>query len=98
MKLLPVVISLLAALPVGAETLTVYAKAKEYSHVFSSHKAPLLRIHSGDTVITRTVDSSGKDYQGAPLSETGNPLTGPFLIEGAQPGDSIAVHLDKVRL
>ena len=64
----------------------------------TAHKPPLLRIKSGDTVITRTVDSSGKDYSGASPSETGNPLTGPFYIEGAKPGDSIAVHLDKLRL
>lgn len=89
---------LLAGVPLAAETYTVYAKANQYSHVFSAHKPPLLKIRSGDTVITRTVDSSGRDYSGAPLSETGNPLTGPFVIEGAQPGDSIAVRLDKVRL
>lgn len=88
----------LIALPLSAETYTVYAQAKQYSHVFSAQKPPLLRVKSGDTVITRTVDSSGRDYTGAFLSETGNPLTGPFYIEGAQPGDSIAVHLDKVRL
>ena len=72
--------------------------AKEYHHVFSSRKEPLLRIKSGDTVITRTVDSSGRDYTGAALSGIGNPLTGPFYIEGAEPGDSISVHLDKLRL
>ena len=98
MKGLLLLAAALAAWPAGAETFTVYAPAKQYSHVFSAHKTPLLRLHSGDTVITRTVDSSGKDYQGAALSETGNPLTGPFVIEGARPGDSIAVHLDKLRL
>jgi acetamidase/formamidase len=30
--------------------------------------------------------------------ESGNPLTGPFFIEGAEPGDAIFVHLRKVRL
>src|SRR5262249_7240357 len=72
--------------------------AKKYLHVFSAYKEPVLRIQPGDTVITRTVDSSGKDYRGEPLSEVGNPLTGPFYVQGAEAGDSIAVHLDKVRL
>jgi acetamidase/formamidase len=87
---------LAAAARLPGETHTVYAT--QYSHVFSAAKPPLLRIRPGDTVITRTVDSSGKDYTGARPSETGNPLTGPFYIEGAQPGDSISVHLDKLRL
>ena len=95
--LLALVSGWLALAPhLAAETYTVYAK--EYHHVFSSRKEPLLRIKSGDTVITRTVDSSGRDYKGAELSGIGNPLTGPFYVEGAKPGDSISVHLDKLRL
>ncbi len=80
----------------AAETHTIYAQ--EYHHVFSAHKEPLLRIKPGDTVVTRTVDSSGKDYAGKALSGIGNPLTGPFYIEGAEPGDAIGVHLDQLRL
>lgn len=80
----------------AAETHTI--TAAKYYHVFSVQKPVLLRIKSGDTVVTRTVDSSGTDYTGARPSETGNPLTGPFYIEDAEAGDSIAVRLDKVRL
>jgi acetamidase/formamidase len=98
MRRIYVIICFVGWLKAPGETYTIYANAKQYSHVFSSQKPVLLRIKSGDTVITRTVDSSGRDYTGTFLSETGNPLTGPFYIEGAMPGDSIAVHLDKVRL
>jgi amidase len=30
--------------------------------------------------------------------QTGNPLTGPFYVEGAEPGDTLAVRFTKVRL
>lgn len=76
-----------------------------HSRVFSAHEQPVLRIHSGDTVVTKTWDSGGQDDKGVRhihqpyiYPETGNPLTGPFYIEEADYGDSLEVHLDKVRL
>lgn len=76
-----------------------------HSRVFSASKDPVLRIKSGDTVITKTWDSGGADYKAVKhiehpykYPESGNPLMGPFYVEGAEYGDSIAVHLDKVRL
>jgi acetamidase/formamidase len=38
------------------------------------------------------------DFHGEQVTEGGNPLTGPFYIDGAEPGDAILVHLRKVRL
>jgi acetamidase/formamidase len=72
--------------------------AETYYRTFSRLYPVLLRIKPGDTVVTKCLDSGGQDYQGKRLSEAGNPLTGPFYIEGAEPGDSISVHLAKVRL
>jgi hypothetical protein len=31
-----------------------------------------------------------------PITPGGNPQTGPFYIEGAEPGDTLAVHLDRL--
>ncbi|HZO54197.1 MAG TPA: acetamidase/formamidase family protein [Bryobacteraceae bacterium] len=68
-------------------------------HTFSRHHPILARIHSGDRVVTKTVDSAGFDLNGVRHTKThGNPLTGPFYIEGAEPGDALVVHLDRVRL
>jgi amidase len=93
----------LIALNAGAETHTIYPE--HHSRVFSPSKEPVLRIKSGDTVITRTWDSGGQDYKGVRhikhpyvYPESGNPLMGPFYIEGAEYGDALEVHLDKVRL
>src|SRR5215469_3684952 len=69
-----------------------------YYNTFSHTNAVFLRINPGDIVITKTVDSGGMDERGQPHSTGGNPLTGPFYIEGAEPGDAILVHLRKVRL
>lgn len=76
-----------------------------HSRVFSAFKDPVARIKSGDTVITRTWDSGGRDYKDVwhikhpyVYPESGNPLMGPFYIEGTEYGDTLEVHLDKVRL
>ncbi len=72
--------------------------AETYYRTFSKSYPVLARITPGDTVVTKTLDSGGQDLHDEHLHEAGNPLTGPFFIEGAEPGDSISVSLDKVRL
>jgi acetamidase/formamidase len=76
-----------------------------HSRVFSAYKEPVGRIRSGDTVMTRTWDSGGADWKGVKhiehpykYPESGNPLMGPFYIEEADYGDTLEVHLDKIRL
>jgi acetamidase/formamidase len=58
----------------------------------------VLRIWPGDTVHTTTVDAGGADEQGIRRSLGGNPETGPFYIETAWPGDTLAVHFTRIRL
>ncbi|WAH39495.1 acetamidase/formamidase family protein [Alicyclobacillus dauci] len=65
-----------------------------------SHE-PLLRIQSGDTVIFETRDVS--DRQFGPNSTTEDvanlnwdkvyPLSGPVFVEGAEPGDTLAIEI-----
>jgi amidase len=57
---------------------------------------PVLRLADGDTVITTTVDSGGADHSGQQVTTPWNPQTGPFSIEGAEPGDTLVVHLDRL--
>lgn len=58
---------------------------------------PVARLKSGDILETNSVDAFGNAIQkpGDPLSlvKGDNPLTGPFYIEGAQPGDTLAVKI-----
>ena len=69
-----------------------------YYRYFSAETAPALRIFPGDTVHTATVDAGGRDLKGERRVFGGNPLNGPFYVEGAMPGDVLAVKLTRVRL
>lgn len=57
---------------------------------------PVLRIEPGDTVVTSTVDATGRDAHGSLVATPGNPQTGPFFISGAQPGDMLEVRFDRI--
>jgi acetamidase/formamidase len=66
-----------------------------YFTTIGSH-APVLHIADGDTVVTTTVDARGGDNSGEVITPRGNPMTGPFYVEGAEPGDTLVVTLDKL--
>ncbi|HEU5315729.1 MAG TPA: acetamidase, partial [Chloroflexota bacterium] len=65
-------------------------------HIAIGAWEPALRIASGDTVETWTVDSGGRDKELNQRSPGGNPQTGPFYVEGAEPGDVLAVRFDRI--
>lgn len=69
-----------------------------YYITFSSAHPPLAHVRPGDTVITKCLDSRGRDEAGKLIFDADNVLTGPFYIEGAEPGDTLVVRLDRVRL
>lgn len=58
--------------------------------------SPVLYIENGDTVETNTVDAGGFDKNGVSVSGRGNPQTGPIHVNGATPGDVLAVHFSKI--
>lgn len=65
---------------------------------FSQANKPVLTVAPGDSVHTTTVDAGGTDEKGIRRVLGGNPETGPFFIETAMPGDTLAVHLKRLRL
>jgi amidase len=69
---------------------------QQFTNFYSPTLKPVLRLFPGDTVKTRTLDSRGHDRDGRPRAPRGNPLIGPFYVEGAMPGDTLVVHLDRV--
>ena len=68
----------------------------DYHNTFSFAHQPVLWIKPGDTVVTKTIDARGFDAENNKVGERPNPQTGPFFIEGAEPGDVLVVHFDKI--
>jgi amidase len=74
-----------------------------FSRSISGTLPPVLRLYPGDTVETTTLDAGGWGRgafgaKGNKRSPGGNPLTGPFYVDGTLPGDVLVVHLHRVRL
>jgi acetamidase/formamidase len=65
---------------------------------FSPSNMPVLTVNPGDTIHTTTVDAGGYDEHGVHRVLGGNPETGPFFIRGAEPGDTLVVHLVRLKL
>jgi amidase len=70
----------------------------DYANTFSADRPPVLVIWPGDTVLTQTLDSGGVDAAGVTRALFGNPQVGPFFVAGAEPGDTLAIHLVSLRL
>lgn len=69
---------------------------KEVKYVYGV-APPVARLHSGDILETNTVDAFGNVLQKPgdmlDMVKGDNPLTGPFYIEDAEPGDTLAVKI-----
>lgn len=57
---------------------------------------PALVIADGDNVVTTCVDAAGVDAHDVQVTPRGNPMTGPFFVQGAEPGDTLAVDLLRI--
>src|SRR5215212_446287 len=70
--------------------------ATRFYVTYSAAHPPALRIRPGDRVVTQTIDAEGRDAADAKVADTPNPQIGPFFIEGAEPGDTLVVTLNRV--
>ncbi len=77
--------------------------AEPLVYEFSRHLEPRVRIESGETIHVEAEDAlSGqirtnddrRDKTKVPYS---NPVAGPIWIEGAEPGDALAVKIEEIR-
>jgi acetamidase/formamidase len=60
---------------------------------------PVAKVPRGGIIETNTVDADGKAVEAKGVKVLGfNPLTGPFYIEGAEPGDTLALHFLNVEV
>jgi acetamidase/formamidase len=74
--------------------MTTHTFTPDHYHNTLGPHAPVLTIADGDTVSTTSVDAGGRDATGERITRGGNPMTGPFYVAGAEPGDTLALHLD----
>src|SRR5580658_6169015 len=88
-----------ASCAAGAQTGNVvkyHATINDVKYVYGS-AAPVAHVKPGDIIETNTLDAFGnvlkKPGDKLSLVKGDNPLTGPFYIDGAQPGDTLAVKI-----
>lgn len=70
----------------------------KHSNVFSRHLEPIAQVKPDEEVMIHIVDglydviTSESDIPSQLLGDL-NPLTGPIFVEGAEPGDTLVVHI-----
>ena len=70
---------------------------RDLKYTYAASYAPVARLKSGNILETNTVDCFGnaikKPGDTLSMAPGDNPLTGPFYIEGAEPGDTLAIKI-----
>jgi amidase len=83
---------------------TVKIESDRYSYVFSPYMEPVERVKPGEKVVMYTDDAfesrikTAEDLPSKALATAKflNPQTGPLYVEGAEPGDTLAVHIEGI--
>jgi amidase len=78
----------------GAETHQFVPTA--FYNTYSAAHPPALHVKPGDRVVTKTIDAAGVDWNGKSVASGPNPQTGPFYVDGAEPGDVLVIRLEKI--
>jgi acetamidase/formamidase len=91
--------ALLASISVTAQTPAPRTFIPErFYNTFSFAHPPAMRIKPGERIVTKTADAAGVDWNGKQVAQGPNPQTGPFYVEGAEPGDMLVVSIEKIEL
>lgn len=82
-----------------SELIDFKPEPEQYSYTFGG-RAPVARVRPGDLLRVYTEDCFGGAVHGVDDLPSQvctfpflNPVTGPFFLEGAQPGDTVALHV-----
>jgi len=87
-----------------ASTTPVEVVPDSYSYVFSPYREPIARVSPGQPVVIHCDDAfesrirSQEDIPSRSLAGAKflNPQTGPVYVSGAEPGDTLAVHIEDI--
>ena len=77
---------------------------RDYSYVFNPYREPIARvkpeervsIHTDDAFESRITKKEDLPSRALATAKFLNPQTGPIFVEGAQPGDTLAVHIESI--
>jgi amidase len=77
---------------------------EDYSYVFNPYREPMARVEPGQRVVVHTEDAfesrikTPDDLPSGALATAKflNPQTGPIFVEGAEPGDTLAVRMEGI--
>jgi acetamidase/formamidase len=79
-------------------------KPTKYYFTYDAKHEPALKLKPGDILETSTLDAFGNTISSSDQKASEivhlpkvNHQTGPFFVEGAEPGDTLVIHLLKVR-
>ena len=77
-------------------TVKYHATINDVKYVYGVTE-PVAHLKPGDVIDTNTLDCFGNAIKGPgdtlSMAKGDNPLTGPFYIEGAQPGDTLVLKI-----
>lgn len=86
------------------DVFALHPRADQLSFVFGGGAEPLLRVPAGSVVELSTEDCFGGAVRGSGDLPSRvcefpylNPVTGPIHVDGAEPGDALAVHFAEIR-
>ena len=89
--------SVLAAAPAFAQNVVRYTPSEKDLKFVYATVPPVATLMPGDTLETNTFDAFGnaikKPGDSMAMVKGDNPLTGPFAVAGAEPGDTLAVRV-----
>src|SRR5579863_10107766 len=98
-RVLAVLVMLGSALGQGAvgQNVVHYTTTNDNVKYLFATAEPVARLKSGDILDTNTLDCFGnglkKPGDTLSMAKGDNPLAGPFYVEGAEPGDTLAVKI-----
>jgi acetamidase/formamidase len=72
-------------------------KSSRFHNTIGSHP-PAYEIGNGNSVVTETLDAHGFDAFGVQRGHDPNPMTGPFFVTDAKPGDGLRVRIERIDL
>src|SRR5215213_420001 len=83
---------------------TVEVVPRDYSYVFNPYREPIARVKPKDRVTIHTNDAfesritKKEDLPSRALATAKflNPQTGPIYVEGAEPGDTLAIRIESI--